>query len=194
MAGLPESPTPETWRLFVAVPLPWALRGALAEQPAPLQGSAPEGIRWTDPASWHVTLAFLGDTDPARVPDLVAALRTAVAPLPAFTAQIGGLGVFPNPGTARVVWLGVDGGDALRHLAAVVADACGIDRAEPFRAHLTVARLRRRTSPPCLDGEAQRVRRSLPVREVRLMRSRAGARQTRYVVLDNAPLLATDVG
>jgi 2'-5' RNA ligase len=131
---------PELWRLFVAVPVPAALRADLVEQLAPMRAVAPDGIRWVDPDACHLTLAFLGDTDPARVPDLAAALHDAVAPLPAFTARIGGFGAIPRPSSARVIWLGVDGGEDLRHLARVVADACGVNQPVRPRPHITVGR------------------------------------------------------
>ena len=36
-------------------------------------------LAWTRPEAWHLTLMFLGDWPPARLPDLGGALRAAVA-------------------------------------------------------------------------------------------------------------------
>jgi 2'-5' RNA ligase len=68
----------ETWRCFVGVPIAARLRTDL--QAAVARWKAPENapdLRWSEPDSWHVTLAFLGATDPSDVTGLLAALRVA---------------------------------------------------------------------------------------------------------------------
>lgn len=174
---------PELWRLFVAVPLPDTLRADLAEQVAALHADAPDGIRWVDPESWHLTLAFLGDMDPARVPALTAALREAVAPIPAFTASIRGIGAFPRPSSARVIWLGVDGGEALRRLANAVADACGVERDGPFRGHITIGRLREDTGIKKWLASASVSDADLSSTALRLERSALGPDHASYITL-----------
>ena len=47
-------------RLFVAVVPPDAALAELEDAVAPLREAAPE-LRWTGAASWHLTLAFLGE-------------------------------------------------------------------------------------------------------------------------------------
>lgn len=131
-------------RLFVAVTPPpealQALRAALA--PVTRQW---DGLRWARQESWHITLAFLGEVDAARIPDLTARLGRAAARHPAMDLAIGGAGAFSRPAAARVVWAGVTGArEELRRLADSVAAAArrsGIpveDRR--FRPHLTLAR------------------------------------------------------
>ena len=69
----------EAWRCFVAIPISDELRAAIASAVDRWRSTdAPLGLRWTDPASWHVTLAFMGATDPRSVPRLDATLRTVL--------------------------------------------------------------------------------------------------------------------
>ena len=47
-------------RLFVAIDIPDEARRVLSDAVAPLRDRH-DGLRWTRPATWHLTLAFLGD-------------------------------------------------------------------------------------------------------------------------------------
>lgn len=96
-------------RLFVSVDLE-GLAEAVESVQAPLREAS--GLRLTDPEQAHVTLKFLGETDPDRLPALREALAEAVAAadVEPFEARFGGLGVFPDLDYIRVVWLGVRSG------------------------------------------------------------------------------------
>jgi len=140
-------PPAKPWRCFVAVPIGDELRTDLALSVASLreQPDADPDWRWTDGNAWHLTLAFMGATDPAQVPALVAALEGAAADVQPFELTTGGLGAFPSAGRARVLWYGV--ADPERRLRGVVNEvrrAVGADVGAPFRAHFTLARSRAR--------------------------------------------------
>ena len=70
------------------------------------------GLNLTDPEQAHLTLKFLGDTGTDRVSELVAELERAVedSGVDPFSAEFGGLGVFPSIDYISVVWLGVRDG------------------------------------------------------------------------------------
>jgi len=126
-------------RTFVAVRLPEPVLDAIAERLAPL---ALPGRRTTR-QQWHLTLQFLGDdADPHAVSDALAGIDTAGG-----HARLGGPGAFPDARHARVLWLGLAHGTAdVTRLAAAVARRVAPlghepDR-RPFRAHITVARVR----------------------------------------------------
>jgi 2'-5' RNA ligase len=185
--------SPETWRCFVAVPVPPDLRRSLdavvtawrAEPDAP-------NLRWTDPGGWHVTLAFLGATDPASVPGLADDLEATVAPFGPFAVSTGRAGAFPRPGAAQSVWLGIaDPDDRLRELAAAVQGAVlSPDRRRPLKAHLTLGRSRvRRGEPlgPWLGSRAFPAT-ALAVEDVVLYRSHLGRGPARYSELARLPL------
>ena len=105
------------------------------------------GPRWSPPAQWHVTLAFMGAAPERVTEDLVdrvgdAAARSAPVPL-----TLAGGGCFPDVSRARVLFAGVAGGGSLEPLARAVRSACAVVGAAPeggpFRAHVTLARFGR---------------------------------------------------
>ena len=182
-----------TWRCFVAVPVASRLRADLQAAVAQWKArpDAPD-LRWTDPDGWHVTLAFLGATDPSDVPDLVSALRSAAERMAAFRLETGGVGAFPRPGAAQAIWYGLsDPNHRLANLAARV-QAAVLPYAAParFRAHLTLARSRARRGEPLgswlasLDPPSG----TLMVSALTLYRSHLGRGPALYEVLVSLPL------
>ncbi len=136
-------------RLFIAANLPPEIVLALRDTQNQLKrrlASAP--LSWTRPEGIHITLKFLGDTDPKRVEAITTALRQAVTPHRPFTVTVGGFGCFPNPRKANVLWVGVQDPDGrLARLAASVDQATAAlgweSEHRPFTAHLTLARVQR---------------------------------------------------
>jgi 2'-5' RNA ligase len=133
-------------RLFVSVDLD-GLADAVREAQEPFRDEP--GLDPTDPEQVHVTLKFLGDTDPDRLDDLQAALAGAVekAGVNPFEAEFGGYGVFPSLDYISVVWLGVrEGGTeltALHEAVEVVTTDLGFDPEDhEFTPHVTLARMR----------------------------------------------------
>ncbi|MFM7271754.1 MAG: RNA 2',3'-cyclic phosphodiesterase [Actinomycetes bacterium] len=149
-------------RAFVGVvPPPGVLDTIEALVPRERTGRDARRFRWTVRARWHVTVEFLGRIDDAAA--LTAELRDRVAQLPPFGLRLRGAGAFPEPKRAEVFWLGVDdpdGGLAAAHAAVVeVARDHGVRlQPVPFRPHLTLAYLDRRTDlrpeVAALDGVA----------------------------------------
>jgi len=132
-------------RLFVSVDL-----DGLADELAAVQDrfDGASGLRFTDTEQTHVTLKFLGDTDPDRVPELTDELAAAVdeAGVDPFEMRVAGLGVFPDIDYISVVWVGVEeGGEALTRLHEAIeerATALGFDPEDhDFTPHATVARM-----------------------------------------------------
>ena len=102
-------------------------------------------LRWAVTENLHLTIRFLGATDPTRVPDVVAAAEEAARTAAPFPVRLAGAGAFPDPDRPRVVWLGIVEGTAeLAALAATLSDGLAERGWEadtrPFRAHLTLGR------------------------------------------------------
>ena len=141
-------------RTFIAVPLPDDCRQMIGRIQTPMRSLGAD-IRWTSISSIHLTLKFLGEIDPSRVPEIAAGLRT-IAAVP-FGLCIRGLGAFPNLHNPRVIWCGVEGETAkLASLQAGVDSVCesmGFQReARPFHPHLTLGRVNgKRNLQPLLD-------------------------------------------
>lgn len=132
-------------RLFVSADL-----DGLANEVSTVQSLFEDasGLRTTDPEQTHVTLKFLGDTDPDRLDELTEALTEAVddASVAPFEADFGGLGVFPDLDYISVVWVGVRAGsEQLTRLHESIESATtdlGFDPEDhEFTPHATIARM-----------------------------------------------------
>lgn len=163
-------------RLFVALDLPAEVADHADRALAPVRDRHGE-LRWVPPQRWHLTLAFYGDVPDERVAAVAARVERGVrgprgrrgqAGRRPLELRLGGSGRFAR----RALWLGVDGDVAgLRSLARGVAS----DRS-PFRAHLTVARLRGGVDAAPAQAElADYAGPSWVAATVHLVRSRLGA-------------------
>lgn len=181
------------WRCFVAIPVGPALRGVVTEalegmraRHADMDGS----WRWTSPAEWHVTLAFLGEAGPSEVVRATRAVAAAATSRPAFVLPTGDLGVFPSPRAARVLWYGVEDPDG--YFAQIVADLRHALALEPAsqHPHLTLARARHRHGAVADEILAEPAMPAgwLHVDRVRLYRSHRGVGPARYEVVAESPL------
>jgi RNA 2',3'-cyclic 3'-phosphodiesterase len=134
-----------TGRLFLAVGIPPPTRAPLEALLPDLRVALPQA-RFTTPAGWHVTCAFLGQVRAESAADVAAVAHAAATAARPASLHLDGAGGFPTPARARVLWTGLAGDlDILQTLAADLAAgfrAAGL-RAEdrPFRGHLTLARL-----------------------------------------------------
>ena len=134
-------------RCFVAVDLSAEVRAAVAAVQARVRAAAPRAdVRWLDPHAFHLTLKFLGAVSDERVAAVSAALEGAASGAP-LELEARGLGAFPTIQRPRVLWAGIAAG-APRLVAlaeaverALVPLGCPPE-ARPFRAHLTIARVR----------------------------------------------------
>lgn len=132
-------------RTFIAVPLSQQCHELLSD----LQGRMrPLGadVRWVATSSIHLTLKFLGEIDPARVPQLVDSLRNCSSGIFRFKLRLHGLGGFPNLRSPRVIWCGLEGDtDKLLLLQESVEKACADlgfpPETRPFHPHLTLGRV-----------------------------------------------------
>jgi 2'-5' RNA ligase len=136
-------PEAKPLRLFVAVDIPDRAKDAVVTAIEPWRERLPGG-RWVRPENWHVTVKFLGRTWPRLVEWVHDGCREAAARVRPFRVDLQGLGVFPRPTRARVLWVGLrdeDGG--LHTLAREVEGELSSEfptEKRPFSAHLTVAR------------------------------------------------------
>ncbi len=125
-------------RLFVGIPLAAAVIDELAAIPARLR-SPGDGLRWTAPASWHITLQFLGETGREQYDCTVARLRELR--LPPVPIRLEGLDIFDRAG---VFFAGVKVSPELLSLQQRVSKAtelCGfIPESRPYQPHITLAR------------------------------------------------------
>lgn len=176
-------------RLFLGVDPSLDDRMALATLLEPL---FPLPGRVVPPENWHITLRFLGSTDDVTADRLVHALDESALGGP-FDIRLAGLGAFPRPARAGVLWMGVEDESSrlaeLNRIAEESARAVGFEPEErPFHAHLTLSRLRPPQDVwPWLEQEPVFPR---PVRvdAVTLFESTLGRGGARYEVRDRIAL------
>lgn len=126
-------------RLFVAFPLPGDQREHLLRALRPIKDHD-HSLRWTDPDQWHITLGFFGESNIDVLAEHTAQAVLGHGPI---ELELRGAGSFAR----RNLWLGVGGQtDRLKSLMA----ACDPED-DRRRAHLTVARTGRETSPLLAD-------------------------------------------
>jgi len=181
----------ESWRCFVAVPVGQELRATLASAVGAWR-ERPDlaGLRWSEPESWHLTLAFLGAVPAADVGRLAEALEAVDRGQEASVLRTGDVGGFPSTSRARVAWYGVsDPAGRLHSLADSVRRALALPEAAPVRGHVTLGRAR--SAPLDLRpwvASARPPEGNLVVERVDLMRSHLGRGPARYEVLATIPL------
>jgi 2'-5' RNA ligase len=132
-------------RLFVALTLTAPEQKSIQEATAPLR-EAGLPVRWTPSDALHLTLKFLGESSPARLPEIEAAIARAAARTQPFELRLGGFGAFPSIRNPRVIWLGVEASPQLRCLKQDLEwefSPLGFTReTRAFQPHLTLGRAR----------------------------------------------------
>lgn len=125
-------------RLFLGLPLATNVTDQLTRLSLRLRAKD-DGLRWSVPGSWHITLQFLGNTQPVQYECLttqLSRLRTH-----SLTVHLDGVGFFDRAG---IFYAGIQLTPALlalqQKIVAVTAQ-CGFKpEARPYRPHITLAR------------------------------------------------------
>jgi 2'-5' RNA ligase len=126
-------------RAFVAVDLPVELHEKITE----IQLKFNEfKFKFVDPELVHITMKFLGEVPDNKLSDISKALDNVKCDT--FSSHVKGIGVFPKPKFAKVIWLGCDGNfDALYEQ---IEKSLSSFELEPtlhrFSAHATLARVK----------------------------------------------------
>jgi 2'-5' RNA ligase len=182
-----ERATDSQARLFVALPLPQHIAGALAE----LRPPPSRAVRPTEATDLHVTLHFLGQAKPGAVQSVLGSVNAD-----AFSLTFGDLGRFSQRGGRTILYLGVERSAPLLALHAAAARALGTLGFEPetraYAPHVTLARLGR-GAPTALIEAFLEQRLPAPARAFRcdrfaLYASEAVAAGGRYRVIDSFAL------
>jgi len=174
-------------RLFIAV---WLSRPMLSEVKEYMTSAGGSGFRWTAPENLHFTLKFLGETAPPRLAALRGALQKVSLEQTEFSLKLGEPGYFPNRQTPRIIWLGVAVGQSnLAALAASIETACSSagfsDSTQPFKPHLTIARVKENVGLVALPDRAVTFAGETLVTGFSLVESQLTRRGPVYRILDD---------
>lgn len=133
-----------THRLFVAIRPPEAIRDALIDL---MEGV--DNARWQDEDQLHLTLRYVGETDPHTADDLAEALSSIrVEP---FELRVSGVDFFERKGIPHTLWAGIAPSEPLQRLQRKVERACTsvglVSETRKFAPHITMARLNASCGP-----------------------------------------------
>ncbi len=137
-------------RLFISLELTQAALDAAAVAAQRLRaelGESAASVRWAPAEQLHLTLRFLGETDPSQVDAVAAAIAAVALERPALALRLDGFGLFGNR-QPRVIWLGLGGDlDELQELAgrlnAELSERRFPTERRRLHPHLTLGRVRR---------------------------------------------------
>ena len=155
-------------RLFVALQIPDTIRkdyAALIDDFRRWDAkAAPKKPKWVRPENLHVTLKFIGHTDPAKLDSIRNALAAVGSPRDVHL-HFRNIGFFPNAKRPRVIWGGMEASENLAPLAHAVDQqiaTLGFPAEErEFTPHLTLARL----DPPVIAPELRSAIEKLATRD-----------------------------
>ena len=154
-------------------------------------------VTWVRAAQRHLTLRFFADAAEVDVAGLREGMDAACHALPLFTTQLEGLGVFPESGPPRVLWMGVSAGrESVEALARALTSAlapCGWPAEErAFHPHITLGRIKQTGDRQGLVAALQRCRNAtsapFEVEGLALIRSALSSRGPQHTTIYHATL------
>ena len=183
-------------RTFVSLPLAAQLRASMADLGKQLsENIEPAKVRWTAADQIHLTLRFLGATDPGRVDEISSSLDAVASGFRSFELNLGELGCFPNFRRPDVIWLGLedpdgDLGNLKKHLDASLRELGWPREARVFVPHLTLGRVRekRLLRGNVIKKITNRIVATVPVESLDLMQSILKRGVAEYHLLHRANL------
>lgn len=114
--------------------------------------------KWTHPQDYHITLAFLGDLEPAQAEAVREGLTNHSYAVQPFVLETNVWGTFGPPRKPSILWAGVEPSDSLTALHEHVwqsVEAYGFKPEQrPFRPHITVARRSQGTTASEISSNA----------------------------------------
>jgi 2'-5' RNA ligase len=145
-----------TKRLFIGIPIQSEMIFQVGENWKTNEKLYPEGLKWVNPANWHVTLIFLGNTPETEIPGLQSLIELCFADIQAFRTNLRGMGVFPNSNSPKVLWLGIENLVALLPaqnslVELLKQNGFSLDN-KPFKPHVTLARIKNSANRMAIDS------------------------------------------
>jgi 2'-5' RNA ligase len=165
-------------RSFIAIERPAEIRAYFHQIGRFMSSNIPQGaVRWVAPDNIHLTLRFLGDTPEDKLPFVSAALDTIAVRYTPVSLHLDQVGCFPNRKRPRVIWVGLAGDlqflNALQTEVEKAVQSLGWPaEGRPFRAHLTIGRVKDSSQAARLLWNQSLEKKEVPVSAVHLIESR----------------------
>jgi len=155
------------------------------------------GVKWVGMHGMHLTLKFLGNIDPEKLPLLRETIEKAASHHSPFPIKLKGTGSFPprsrNP---RVLWIGIEADPALSSLHAEIETQLaqqGFPReTHAFHPHLTLGRVKKSPLPAIMTEDFRQYHETvfgeMLFRKITLFQSRLSSSGAQYSTLAEAYL------
>jgi 2'-5' RNA ligase len=135
-------------RLFVGIPISDEIKEGLYLTLEKKKRGFPN-LNFSPYENMHITVKFLGEINPQRLPNIEKRVEKAVGDSKTFKAAVGGAGFFPDLNNPRVLWVGANSKDLIKLIRSFQAEFNNI-KAEDYKKivpHITFARTKYLLSP-----------------------------------------------
>ena len=186
-------------RTFIAIELPQDIRTHLAGLQNELKKAGAD-VKWVEEANIHITLKFLGEVNDQQLAEVKKVLEGAAYASKQFSMRVSSLGAFPKVSFPKVIWVGIDKGDAeTQHIVQDLEDRLvrlGIPQEQrPFSSHITIGRTRSELNRvrlaqelDSLAGQLAGQTQEFNVTKITLFKSTLTPKGPLYEVIKEAPL------
>ena len=169
-------------RLFISIPTPEYLQEYFVNLQQPFRH---HDLNITSKNQFHITLKFLGDTEPENVHSYLMHIKEKP-----FNLTLTTYGVFPSPQFARVLWIGTT--PELNPLQKKIDIALEplFPKEEKFHSHITLGRFKKPPYAGELLKDLQRPveQHTFPVTQFHLMKSILSSQGSKYTIVNEYTL------
>ncbi len=182
-------------RTFLAIDLPLDLKRELSNL---RKVALPEDnkLKWVEEENFHLTLKFLGNIPESLIEKIYKSCVKVCEEFSSFPLELGEVGVFPEKGIPRVIWIGIEKAqDQLLSLYKGIEKALKSlkleKKKESFHPHITLIRVKEVKDPSALNVYLVKLKSSaLPlkgraflVKELTLFKSELSLKGPKYTPL-----------
>lgn len=133
-------------RLFIALSLDLNVKNSLSNIIIDLKSKGGK-VKWVEPLNLHLTVKFLGNTDPGKIDSIKNCIDRVGSSSSPIETSFTSLGGFPNLIQPKVIWVDMDKNkESLTELASKIdmgLTDIGFEKDnKPFKPHLTLGRVK----------------------------------------------------
>lgn len=179
-------------RTFIAIELSKDWQDLIGKIQHHIKGQS--SLRLVKPAQAHLTLKFLGDTDPGQISLIQQSLTTLANSSSSLSLETQTLGAFPSLTRPEIIWLGLKDSPDLMGLAQSLEQPLKLLGFKPesrgFKAHITIGRLKSKAPKELMESLSHIQVPSLiyKVKEILLIQSTLTSQGPIYQTLSRHPL------
>ena len=133
-------------RTFLAFPIPKEIKGYFKNMLVPIINKQ-DKINWVKRENIHITLNYLGETDPEKIEEHAGYIESVVNKFPPLQLGTTDTGIYPHANEPRVLWVGSSPYDLTLNAFKQKLDkelshlGYGLDK-RPFVPHITLGRVK----------------------------------------------------